>query len=128
VPEINSIRLAKVLQNYIAETKIKIRHFAEEAGISHSYLVMLKNGFHPKDKKPVEPTMDTLIKLAKAMDMPLADLLIEIGYLTEEDREKLAVLPSGKGYIRFIDKAHRANIHPEIMEDFIKLVLKIKQM
>ncbi|HHY80764.1 MAG TPA: helix-turn-helix domain-containing protein [Thermoanaerobacter sp.] len=81
------MKLGELIKKYREENKMSLREFAKKAGLSHSYINNLENGIDPRSGKEVMPTIETLKKIAQAMDMELNDLLTQIGYI-ETDREQ----------------------------------------
>lgn len=58
---------------------MSLRDFAEKCGISHTHLDSIEKGFDPRTGKTVRVTVDTLKKIANAMNMTINDLLIQSG-------------------------------------------------
>jgi transcriptional regulator with XRE-family HTH domain len=81
------MKLGELIKKYREENKMSLREFAKKAGLSHSYINNLESGIDPRSGKEVMPTIETLKKIAQAMDMELNDLLTQIGYI-ETDREQ----------------------------------------
>lgn len=73
--------------NYIKDYrgKTSLRSFAEKCGISHTHLDSIEKGFDPRTGKPVKVTVETLKKIANAMNMTVNDLLINSGDVKKED-------------------------------------------
>ena len=71
--------LQELIEQYLYDHRISMREFARRCGFSNAYVSTLVAGVHPKTKKPLHPTMDTLRKVAAGMGMPLVDLLRKIG-------------------------------------------------
>lgn len=65
------------IRNYRGKTSL--RSFAEKCGISHTHLDSIEKGFDPRTGKPVKVTVETLKKIANAMNMTVNDLLVESG-------------------------------------------------
>ncbi|MDR0455465.1 MAG: helix-turn-helix domain-containing protein [Treponema sp.] len=59
--------LEKIRQKRL-EKKLSLLHLAQELGISHSHLYYIES-------KRVIPSIDVIVKIAKALDFPLNDLL-----------------------------------------------------
>lgn len=62
-----------------------LRDFAEKCGISHTHLDSIEKGMDPRTGKPVSVTVETLKKIANAMNMSINDLLIQSGDVKIED-------------------------------------------
>lgn len=69
--------IGKYIKSY--RGNVSLRNFAEKCGISHTHLDSIEKGFDPRTGKPVKVTVDTLKKIAKAMNMSVNDLLINSG-------------------------------------------------
>lgn len=86
--KVNSEKLAEIIQKYILANDISMRSFARKAGLSHAYVDKLRKGMDPETKKPVEPTMDTLVRIAKALEMNLLELLALCEYIDHAEIAK----------------------------------------
>jgi len=54
---------------------MSLRDFANKLDISHTYLDSLEKGYDNRNKKPVRVTVDTLSKIAQALNEPLEKLV-----------------------------------------------------
>lgn len=54
---------------------MSLRDFANKLDISHTYLDSLEKGYDNRNKKPVRITVDTLSKIAQALNEPLEKLV-----------------------------------------------------
>lgn len=66
-------KLGKFLQE--KQGDLSLRDFAKKLDISHTYLDSLEKGYDNRSKKPVRITVDTLSKIAEALDEPLEKLV-----------------------------------------------------
>lgn len=64
--------------------KQSLREFAKKCGISHTHLDSIEKGIDPRSGKSVRVTIDTLEKIAKAMNMTINELLINSGEVSKE--------------------------------------------
>jgi transcriptional regulator with XRE-family HTH domain len=55
-----------------------LREFSEKCGLSHTYIKNLEES-DPRTGKEIVPTVESLGKIAKALNMSLEELLKEIG-------------------------------------------------
>ncbi len=62
-----------------------LREFASKCEISHTHLDSIEKGIDPRSGKRVRITIETLKKIAKAMNMTVNELLIKSGEVTEID-------------------------------------------
>lgn len=110
------------LGNFLKEKRgeMSLRDFANKLDISHTYLDSLEKGYDSRNKKPVRVTVDTLSKIAKALDEPLEKLvaLSENRDYIQTDLDKLQIGLSTKDYSNISDDQIKQ------IEDFAKFVLK----
>lgn len=66
-------KLGKFLQE--KQGGLSLRDFAKKLDISHTYLDSLEKGYDNRSKKPVRITVDTLSKIAQALDEPIEKLV-----------------------------------------------------
>ena len=74
--------LASYIRKYRGNQSL--REFAKKCGISHTHLDSIEKGIDPRSGKSVRVTIDTLEKIAKAMNMTINDLLINSGEVSNE--------------------------------------------
>ena len=74
--------LGSYIRNYRGNQSL--REFAKKCGISHTHLDSIEKGIDPRSGKSVRVTIDTLEKIAKAMNMTINDLLINSGEVSNE--------------------------------------------
>ena len=112
------------LGNFLREKRgeMSLRDFANKLDISHTYLDSLEKGYDSRNKKPVRVTVDTLSKIAKALDEPLEKLVAlseNKDYNPEKaDIDNLQIGLSTKDYTNISDEQIKQ------IEDFAKFVLK----
>jgi transcriptional regulator with XRE-family HTH domain len=76
--------LGEIITNYMNENNLSQRDFAKLAHISHTYVSKLQTGIDPRSGKLIEPTLEVVEKIAKALNMPLEVLLKELGKISME--------------------------------------------
>lgn len=64
-----------IIIRYREDHSLSQRQFAEMCGLSNGYISMLEKGENPKTKRPIIPTLQALIKIARGMQMTLSDFL-----------------------------------------------------
>lgn len=70
----------------IRETKgLTLRQLYERSGVSNSYLSQLENAGTSKGGKTISPTLEVIAKIAKGLEVPLGQFLLESGQLSEWD-------------------------------------------
>lgn len=81
---ISNRALGIIIYEYMRENDLKAREFAKKCGLSHTYINKLMKGVNNYGQL-IEPSIETLKKIAKATERSLVDLLMETGYISEED-------------------------------------------
>lgn len=64
--------------------KRSLREISKRSGVSHNYLNIVEKGVDPRSGTPVEPSPETLKKLANAYDYDYEKLMIAAGYLSND--------------------------------------------
>ncbi|WP_105124861.1 helix-turn-helix domain-containing protein [Streptococcus suis] len=67
--------LGDILKEFRSQNKLSMDRFAELSGLTKGYISMLEKNQHPKTKKALLPTMETLEKVAKGMNIAVTDLI-----------------------------------------------------
>jgi len=78
LPERGSMLLEEIskrLKEVREARNLGVREAADMIVISHTYLDTLEKGRDPRTGKPVNPTLDTLVKISEGYDIPLQELL-----------------------------------------------------
>ena len=70
--------LGEYISIYMNSHGLSQRQFAVQCNLSNGYISILINGVSPKTGEPVKPTIDSYIKLADGMGIPLNQLLRSI--------------------------------------------------
>lgn len=66
-----TLKLGEIIKNFREEKKLSMDRFAEKSGLTKGYISMLEKNEHPKSKKPIIPTEETLLKVAKGMEVDI---------------------------------------------------------
>jgi len=61
------------------EKKVTMRELSRRSGVSHPYVSQLESGEYNN------PSLLTVIKLLKSLDVSIIDYLVEYGYITKDD-------------------------------------------
>jgi len=77
--------LGELIKNYRKEQGLSLRDFEALCGISHSYIAKLEKGIDRRTGNPIEPTLDLVEKIAKAMGLSLDSILRAIGKIDAPD-------------------------------------------
>lgn len=115
------------LGNFLREKRgeMSLRDFANKLDISHTYLDSLEKGYDSRNKKPVRITVDTLSKIAKALDEPL-EKLVALSENKDYNPEKAQEDPLGLAKIGFSmdNYASPTEKQKEQIRDLLEVILK----
>lgn len=84
------MKLGEIIKKFRDEHKLSMDKFAEQSGLTKGYISMLEKNEHPKSKKPIIPTEDTLIKVAKGMGV---DIEVVLNNLDENQEIQINTSP-----------------------------------
>ena len=71
------MEIGKIVRQYRDEHDLTMQQFADRSGLSKGYISMLEHGRHPQNNREIVPSIDTVHKLATAMDMSI-DFLLQL--------------------------------------------------
>jgi HTH-type transcriptional regulator, competence development regulator len=110
------MELGSYLQKIRKEKKKTLVQLANDTGLSHSYLSQVENG------KKLNPSMESLMRIAKALDLNQNDLLSKSGHLKQLEEEANAVKYQVKfdDYLKEEEENHLKMIN-SFCKDFIQL-------
>lgn len=76
------------LGDYIRQQRGKksLRELAKKCDISHTHLDSIEKGYDPRTNKPVRVTVETLNKIAKALNTTINELLVISGVVEDENK------------------------------------------
>ena len=69
------MKLGELLKSYRAEHKLSMDAFCELSDLTKGYISMLEKNEHPKSKKPIVPSYETIEKIAKGMQISVEGLI-----------------------------------------------------
>lgn len=69
------MKLSDIIKKYRSENGISMATLSKMSGLSKGYISMLENGRNPRNNNPINPTIESLNKLSKAMNIELDELL-----------------------------------------------------
>lgn len=78
--------IGKIIKKY--RGNLSLRDFAKKCDISHSHLDSIEKGIDPRNGKPVRVTLDTLTKIANAMNMSINELIGYQNFIPTKKEEK----------------------------------------
>ena len=95
------MKLGELLKSYRTEHKLSMDAFCELSDLTKGYISMLEKNEHPKSKKPIVPSYDTIEKIAKGMQISTEDL---IDMLDDDQEIQINATPAilSKSPIQFI--------------------------
>lgn len=85
------MKLGELLKSYRTEHKLSMDAFCELSDLTKGYISMLEKNEHPKSKKPIVPSYDTIEKIAKGMQISTEDL---IDMLDDDQEIQINATPS----------------------------------
>lgn len=80
--------LGMVIKEYRQENSLSLREFSKKCNLSHTYIDKLEKGIDTRSGKVVEPTLDAVEKISSALGITLNELLIAIGKIEDNTKEK----------------------------------------
>jgi len=84
----DNMTLGEILKQYRQDTGISQSELARRADVSQSLIGYIEKGVNPNNHKPVSVQLPQLAKIAKAMGMSAADLMMQsddIPYQSKKD-------------------------------------------
>ena len=69
------MKLGELLKSYRTEHKLSMDAFCELSDLTKGYISMLEKNEHPKSKKPIIPSYETIEKIAKGMQLTVENLI-----------------------------------------------------
>lgn len=69
------MKLGELLKSYRTEHKLSMDAFCELSDLTKGYISMLEKNAHPKSKKPIVPSYETIEKIAKGMQISVESLI-----------------------------------------------------
>lgn len=103
---------------------MSLRDFASKLDISHTYLDSLEKGYDARNKKPVRVTVDTLSKIAKALDEPLEKLVAlseNRDYISNQQDDPLGLAKVGFSMDKYTPPTEKQK---EQIRDLLEVILK----
>lgn len=67
--------LGEIIKTYRKKHKISQIEFAEKANLTKGYISMLENNYNPSTQKPIMPSVQVVLDVAKAMNISANTLL-----------------------------------------------------
>lgn len=67
--------LGEIVRTYRTTHHLTLQQFADRASLSKGYISMLEKGRHPRNGKPIQPSLETYDSIAHAMGMARDELI-----------------------------------------------------
>lgn len=102
---------------------ISLRDFAKKLDISHTYLDSIEKGYDNRSKKPLRITVDTLSKIANALNEPIENLV------ALSENRKPSKIPLSSLDIAFVNGIQGLNKeNQETLKDIMESLLAKQNM
>lgn len=72
------MKIGLYVKHYRERHKLSMQEFADKADLSKGYISMLEKGKHPQNDREIVPSIETVNKIAKAMNLSIDELLARI--------------------------------------------------
>ena len=79
------MKLGDKIKQFRIEKNLTMQQLADLSGKSKGYISLLEKGINPQTRKPIEPSLEAIQSIAKALNVDLEDLI--------SDTEDLIRLP-----------------------------------
>ena len=77
----NSNALGEILKKTARERRLSLRNLGKLLGISHGYVRKLMQGVDTRNNKSISPSIDVVLRIADALEIPRIEFLRQCGYL-----------------------------------------------
>lgn len=120
------LNLGKTIRELRKKKNYSARELSERSGVARSLISQLETG------KRESTSMDTVYRLAKALDVPVSTLFADKSAIDLPTAYKANnSIPSeineeNKPYLDSLLKAQKAGIPPELLNELIDLVIRIR--
>lgn len=74
-----TLTVGEIIKAYRAHNDLSLEDFARLSGLTKAYISKLEHEVDPRNGKPINPTLDAVGGISKAMGMSAPDLLIKMG-------------------------------------------------
>lgn len=95
--------LSTIIRQYRADKSITMQQFAEKSGLSKGYISMLEKGTQPRNGKKITPSIETIAKIASAMNLTPDELVAMLDsnqriYIGAKDEPPALAEPSAASF------------------------------
>lgn len=118
--------LGKTIKELRKKRKFSARELSERSGVARSLISQLETG------KRESTSMDTVYRLAKALDVPISYLFADKSIINplvaykENHSSPSEINEETQPYMDTLLKAQKAGIPPELLNELIDLIVRIR--
>lgn len=115
--------VGKFIKKERIKKELSLRQFAELCNLSHSYIDKIEKGKDPRNNKPIYPTIDSLEKIAHALNYTLEEFLRKTGYIPDvsaEDKNNPNIT-----YIEVSKEVAEKGLSPEEIQEAIDFYMSV---
>jgi len=91
--------LGEIIKDYRKKYGLSMQTFSDRARLSKAYINQLENNRNPKTGDPIVPSVETFVKVAAAMNIPVDEL-----YNLVDENQPLVLNPAAPNLGRGIDE------------------------
>ncbi|HVJ50328.1 helix-turn-helix transcriptional regulator [Desulfitobacterium sp.] len=121
------LELGKKIKELRKNKNYSARELSERSGVARSLISQLETG------KRQSTSMDTVYRLAKALDVTLSYLFTEepsadfpSAYRQANDSSHFSLNEKSLPYLDTLQRAQKAGLSPELLNELIDLILRIR--
>jgi len=124
---ISVLELGKKIKELRKKRNYSARELSERSGVARSLISQLETG------KRQSTSMDTVYRLAKALDVPISSIFTEessaglpTSYKQANDFSHLVINEESLPYLPTLQKAQKAGLTPDLLNELIDLILRMR--
>lgn len=121
------LELGKKIKELRIDKDLTARELSERSGVARSLISQLETG------KRQSTGMDTISRLAKALDVPLSnffadksDSACQAPYKSMDDFQQFLIREENLTYLDSLRKAQMAGLTPDLLNELIELIIRIR--
>lgn len=111
--------LGQLIKEYRDSNNLSLREFAKRSEVSHSYIDKLEKEYDANTGKKVEPTIDTIEKISRAMNVSLEFVLIQTGKISTYNKTGSL----SDQILKFIENEYgNTNYNESLIKDLVNII------
>lgn len=121
------LELGKKIKELRNKKDFSARELSERSGVARSLISQLETG------KRLSTGMDTIYRLAKALDVPLTYFFTDESspvsqalYESTNDYQHHFIKEENQPYLHILQKAKMAGLTPDLLDELIDLIIRIR--